>query len=113
MLLKNTAEICEDEKDTLRKDYRSFHASACEFAREYGRSFADLVLSRRAGLGTTNIAICCNGAEHLGTLLEYCSEGLADINFRYLFLTKKVVESFGLKDSVNWPLPEHEYKKMS
>lgn len=90
MLLKDTIEI--DKRDCGELFERPVYSEAYEFTQQFGIDFANFVLEKISKSGATNIAIMCNGAEHLGTLLEtYVDKySIPDINFKYLYLTKKI-----------------------
>ncbi|MCM2325473.1 MAG: hypothetical protein NDI94_03350 [Candidatus Woesearchaeota archaeon] len=98
MLLKDILDISADEERALAAPENRFYSSAYDFASSYGVSFAKFVLQDISRTGKTNIAVCLNGAEHLGTMVEFYLDMLRieNVDVHYVYLTEKIAAPWKL-----------------
>jgi hypothetical protein len=89
MLLKDAVQLRSEDPSRLRSLTNSFYAFAYTTAREHGVPFARWALKDVDD--DTMLTICCNGAEHLGTIIEsYAKTQGLRIAIHYNYLNRKV-----------------------
>lgn len=87
--------LSDSDRERIRHAASTYYVSAKEFAANYGRSFAQLVVNRLHPELETTIVIAMGGAEHLGTLLEMYLKTLKSalkVKFAYVPLSRSVMK---------------------